>query len=111
MIKYFQDLGVVRLSPKGALAAEKKGILPAAAVARNRHSRKCMLIAISDHLREVGAAITIPQLAVSSGVAAAEFRGNVNLLVAMGYLKWEVPDKRLSINPKVYTVNTAAAHK
>jgi hypothetical protein len=101
LIRFVQDEAVVRLTPKGTLCAEKSGLVSNAFIVKNRDARKQLLSAMASCLIGKGSRIDVGDLVKEVRLSKGEVYGNIELLVSMGYAKWEVSGERLSISPRV----------
>jgi hypothetical protein len=101
LIKFNQEEAVIRLTPKGTLSAEKSGIVAADLVSTNREARKKLMFAMAVHLSSDGPLVAASELIKEAKLAKGMGLGNLQLLVSMGYAKWQVPSERLNISPRV----------
>ncbi len=102
VIKYDRNADAVHLTPRGVLHAEKNGWIDPAVIAANRAIRKRLLVALAEHLDEVGTTIALAQLLQRSRLCESDLHGNMGLLIGLGFAKWPPPGTQISISPTVY---------
>jgi len=108
-VRFLQDEGSVRLTPKGVLHTEKNGYVASSLVSKNRQIRKRLLAALVKHLGSRSATISMDELISGSNLEGHYCCGNVDLLVALGYARWIMPRVSLSINAKVFSKEASLA--
>jgi len=101
LVKLMQDEGTVRLTPKGTLHAEKLGLAAFGDIARNRLMRKQMMHAMAYFITRQGPNVDIVDLIREADITDDRFYGNLQLLIELGYARWRVQNKQISVNPKV----------
>jgi hypothetical protein len=110
LLRYKQDEGTVRLTPQGTLYAEKHGFSPPQLVRTHRDMRSRLLHTLAIHLVKIGPNITMDDLVDRAGLEGNYCLGNIELLVALGYARWIIPQVRLDICSKVCAKDAVLSH-
>jgi hypothetical protein len=101
LIKFVQDEGTIRLTPRGTLKTEKLGLVSAQHIAINRDARKRLMVAMADHLDGTGSNMSVKDLVKAAELELERCNGNILLMISLGYARWQVPYETLTINAKV----------